>query len=66
MMGEDMEEDGIGKFFGNIRQLRAGKQTRKMNDTKKLLRRSRQANENDLKAEYDSDEDAGMLLAEYY
>lgn len=37
----EIEEDGIGKFFGNIRSLRAGKQTKKMNETKKLLRRKR-------------------------
>ena len=63
---EEIEEDGIGKFFGNIRSLRAGKQTKRMNESKKLLRRKRQANENDIRNEYDSDEDTSQLLNEYY
>ena len=37
-----------------------------MNDTKKLLRRKRQATENDIRNEYDSDEDTSQLLNEYY
>jgi hypothetical protein len=37
-----------------------------MNETKKLLKRNRPANENDIRNEYDSDEDTSMLLAEFY
>ena len=51
------EENAASKFFGNIRSLRAGKQSKNMQETKKLLRRSRPANENDIRNEYDSDED---------
>jgi hypothetical protein len=61
-----LEEGGISNFFGNIRSLRAGKQSRKMSETKKLLRRNRKATENDIKNEYDSDEDTSQLLSDYY
>lgn len=62
MRGPDeiIEEEGFVdkiNFFGNIRSLRAGKQSRKKQETKKLLKRNRPANENDIKNEYDSDED---------
>jgi hypothetical protein len=63
---KDLEEGGISNFFGNIRSLRAGKQTRKMSETKKLLRRNRKATEADIKNEYDSDEDTSQLLSDYY